>query len=74
MNVNNKYELGQLVYLRHDQMQSERMVTSFIVGRYDIIYKLTCGLDISQHYDKERFEEIASPEQASIMQEKSNCN
>lgn len=53
MKIDNKFEFGQLVYLRHDQMQSERMVTAFMVSKYDVTYELTCGLEVSRHYDYE---------------------
>lgn len=53
MIVDNLFEIGELVYLTTDPEQLQRMVTCFIVNKYDIIYELQSGTTSSRHYDYE---------------------
>lgn len=53
MIVDNKFEIGQIVYLKTDEDQLQRIITSIQVNKYDIIYTLTCGVTSSGHYDYE---------------------
>lgn len=48
-----QYEIGETVYLKTDKEQSERQVYAYTVFRTEIIYKLTMGTTISEHYDFE---------------------
>lgn len=53
MVIDNKFNLGDKVYLETDKEQSERIVTGLRVGKYDIVYQLNCGETESCHYDFE---------------------
>lgn len=54
MVVDNKFNIGQVVYLLTDEQNLKRVVTAFIIrhGHY-ITYELSCGLDISCHTESE---------------------
>lgn len=51
--LDNKYEIGDTVYLKTDTDQLPRMVYCFMVYRNEILYKVACGTAISEHYDFE---------------------
>ena len=51
--IDNKYQIGDTVYLVTDKEQLPRIVFCFIVYRSDIIYKLATGTITSDHYDFE---------------------
>lgn len=48
-----KFSLGQTVYLVTDKEQEKRIVTAIIERQSGVLYELSCGLDISSHYDFE---------------------
>lgn len=43
-------QIGEIVYLITDDEQKERMVTSYTVYPNGIIYTLSQGINISNHY------------------------
>lgn len=49
----NKFEIGDTVYLKTDRDQLARIVYCFIVFRGEVLYKLASGTTISEHYDFE---------------------
>lgn len=51
--VDNIYEIGELVYLKTDPEQLQRMVICLIVNKYDMLYELQSGTTSSRHYDFE---------------------
>ena len=53
MILDNKYNLGDIVYLKTDTDQSERILTSIQVSVIGILYKLSCGTTETWHYDIE---------------------
>lgn len=53
MVIDNKYELGQIVYLRTDVEQLQRIVSAITQRQGSIIYELCCGKETSGHYDFE---------------------
>lgn len=53
MVINNKYELGQTVYLITDTEQLKRLVICIQVDVQGILYEVVCGTYISKHYDIE---------------------
>jgi len=54
MQISNKYELGQLVFLLTDNEQLARIVTCIqINGNNQLSYQLSCGVVASWHYDYE---------------------
>jgi hypothetical protein len=50
MNINNNFEIEQIVFLKHDVEQKPRMVIAYIVDKESIIYRLCCGTEISDHF------------------------
>ena len=48
-----KYNIGQTVYLKTDNQQLERIVYKYVVYRNEVLYGLTFGTQISEHYDFE---------------------
>jgi hypothetical protein len=54
MVIDNKFELGEILYLKTDAEQLGRIVTAIIVCPDDsYLYELTCGTHASKHYDFE---------------------
>lgn len=51
--LDNKYEIGDTVYLKTDPDQIPRIVFCFMVFRSEVLYKIACGVVESNHYDFE---------------------
>lgn len=50
MQISNKFEIGEIVYLVTDTDQLPRIVFGFVVFEHDILYRLACGVGTSDHY------------------------
>ena len=48
-----KFDIGQIVYLKTDPEQRERIVLGMSIKPGCIYYSLGCGVDESWHYDFE---------------------
>lgn len=48
-----KFDIGQIVYLKTDTEQRERIVLGMNIKPGGIYYSLGCGVDESWHYDFE---------------------
>jgi hypothetical protein len=54
MVIDNKYEIGSIVYLITDSEQLKRIVLSFECYKNgEILYKIACGTTLSYHYEFE---------------------
>lgn len=53
MVIDNKYNIGDMVYLLTDEEQKKRIVTALFIECGSIQYKLTNGSTSSFHYDFE---------------------
>jgi len=53
MTLNNKYQLGEIVYLITDTDQSKRMITGIQVSFEHLLYRLACGITDSWHFESE---------------------
>lgn len=53
MIIENKFDIGQTVYLITDEDQHPRLITSIIVNKYDLMYQMNNGTLQSTHYDYE---------------------
>ena len=53
MTIITAFDLGDIVYLKTDSDQRERMVTAFFVRQGSICYYLACGEGESYHYELE---------------------
>lgn len=52
--VDNKYNFGDIVFLKTDIEQMPRIITAIIFcPASDILYEVTCGTVVSRHYDFE---------------------
>lgn len=58
MIINNKFDLGEKVYLKTDKDQSVRIVVRIQVGPMGLLYCLNQGTIESWHYDFEMTTEI----------------
>lgn len=58
MLVDNKFDFGQIVYLKTDKEQLPRMVVRFTISKESILYILAQGTGETTHYDIEISEEI----------------
>lgn len=58
INIDNKFDHGQVVYLITDENQLPRIVTSIIVNKYDILYEVINTTTVSRHYDFELTSEV----------------
>lgn len=52
MEIDNKFSLGQPVFLVHDPVQEERMVTAIQVNANGLLYRTSIQTTESWHYDK----------------------
>lgn len=57
MIIENKFNIGDLVYLKTDNDQSQRMIVSISVRRKDLVYEVSFGSVSSWHYEFEISEE-----------------
>jgi len=53
MEINTKYDIGQIVFLATDEDQKARIITGIIIRPNCVIYYLTCCSEESTHYDIE---------------------
>lgn len=53
MLIDNKFNIGDKVYLETDAEQNERVVTGLYIRQTSITYGLSCGTNESWHYDFE---------------------
>ena len=53
MKINTRYDIGDIVYLKTDINQKERMVTAITITIGSHVYSLSCGVDSSEHYEIE---------------------
>ena len=53
MVINNKYKIGQVVYLKTDTDQKERIVTGIDVRIGHLLYQVCLMENTSYHYDYE---------------------
>lgn len=52
--VENEYDFGDIVYLKTDNEQLPRMITSIEVFKNgELLYKLACGTVTTPHYEYE---------------------
>ncbi len=51
--IKTKFNIGDIVYLKTDNDQNERLVTGFHIRQNSTSYILTCGTEESYHYDFE---------------------
>lgn len=58
MVIENRFDLGQTVYLTTDNEQRRRVVSEIKVRQTGLIYELSCGTCTSYHYDFEISETI----------------
>lgn len=53
MNIKTEFSLGDLVYLKTDTDQKQRMVTKISITPAGIYYDINCGVEDSSHYSLE---------------------
>lgn len=53
MVIENKFNIGDIVYLKTDKDQSPRMVFALVVRQGGILYEVAAGVNTSSHYDFE---------------------
>jgi hypothetical protein len=53
MVIENNFNIGDMVYLKHDIEQLPRMIIEIRIRMYDIIYEVQSGVEISAHHDFE---------------------
>jgi len=53
MVIDNKYKIGDIVYLKTDIEQKKRIVTRIYISSNGLVYELCCGDDMSNSYDIE---------------------
>jgi hypothetical protein len=53
MTIPNNFNIEDMVYLKHDIEQLPRMIIEIHIRKYDIIYMVQAGEDITHHNDFE---------------------
>ena len=56
--IENKFDFGEIVYLKTDKEQSPRIVFALKVYENEILYELACGTVVSTNYEFEMSSEI----------------
>lgn len=56
--VENKFEFGDIVYLKTDREQNPRIVYMMKVFPNETLYELACGTTVSSHYEFEISKEV----------------
>lgn len=56
--VENKFDFGEIVYLKTDKEQNPRIVYMMKVFQNEILYELACGTTVSSHYEFEISKEV----------------
>ena len=51
--IENSFNIGEIVYLRHDIEQLPRMIVGININKYNILYELISGTVVSNHLDFE---------------------
>lgn len=59
MVIDNKFEIGQIGYLKTDLEKKPRLVTQISVTRDSIMYRLEQSTEYSWHYDYEIVTELS---------------
>jgi hypothetical protein len=49
MNIQNKYNIGQIVYLTTDPQQYKRIISAIVIHEYGLIYELSVGEETTYH-------------------------
>lgn len=57
MMIDNRFDIGQLIYIKTDPEQNQRIVTGVCVRPNSILYEVSFGASSSSHYDFELSEE-----------------
>lgn len=58
MVIENKFEIGQTVYLITDKDQLPRMVTRIMISQFSVMYQLCQGINTTDHYELELSDEV----------------
>jgi uncharacterized protein (UPF0303 family) len=58
LNIDNKFNIGQIVYVITDKEQEPRIVVAIEISNKDLLYKVCHGVSTSEHYDFELSEEV----------------
>ena len=53
MLIDNKFDIGDKLYIITDDEQKERMINGIQINPHGIIYRLGCGINDTWHYDFE---------------------
>ncbi|HEY8687744.1 MAG TPA: hypothetical protein VIM07_00805 [Chitinophagaceae bacterium] len=56
--LNIEYEIGEIIYLKTDEDQKQRIVFAIVVYRNEFVYRCSCGTVMSDHYDFEMSREL----------------
>ncbi len=65
MLIENKYEIGDIVYLKTDPDQNERIVTAIQINSNGLVYLLAHNTSVDWHYDIE-----ITPEKSFVLNNK----
>lgn len=57
ININNKFNIGETVYLITEDETKPRIVYAIIITKCELTYKLASGTITSEHYEFELTEE-----------------
>ena len=53
MRIDTKYDIGQLVFLKTDSEQHQRIIIQITINQLGLQYNLRCGTEDSWHFDFE---------------------
>jgi hypothetical protein len=53
LTIDAEFDFGDIVYLKTDPDQLQRIVTGFTVRKHGVIYELSLANEVTHHYDFE---------------------
>lgn len=53
MTIPNDYNIGDIIYVKHDIEQLPRMIIEIRIRKYDVVYECQSGTEFSTHQDFE---------------------
>lgn len=58
MVIDNRYEIGEIIYLKTDNDQLLRLISGIMICGKDIMYEVSHGTTTSKHYEFELTPEV----------------
>lgn len=72
MNINTKFDIGEIVFLITDEDQTERIITRITISPNGCVYECSAGVATSSHYELEMSRTADINKQLNLKSNESN--